>query len=87
VLSSDNFDTIKVATVAARPLAGLRMPVPEVDLLFGENDMDIDIKKTYVMLETRSSYFEAYRHTLRSLQRIQEAEYVYLCTILQSSMY
>lgn len=74
VLSCDNFETIKVATVAARPLAGLRMPVPEVDLLFSDNNIDIDISKIYIMLETRSSYFEAYRHTLKSLQRIQEEE-------------
>lgn len=75
-LSSDDFQTVRIATVAARPLAGLKMSIPEVDLLFDENDFELDVNKVYVMVETRSAYFEAYKHTLRGLQRIQEDGYV-----------
>lgn len=73
VLSSDNFETVKIATVAARPNAGLtHAGDPEVDLLFSVRDIELDTSKTYVMFESRSSYFEAYKHTLVGLQRMNE---------------
>jgi helicase required for RNAi-mediated heterochromatin assembly 1 len=73
VLSSDNFETVKIATVAARPLAGLvQAGDPQVDLLFSARDVDLDTSKTFVMFESRSSYYEAYKHTLIGLQRMNE---------------
>lgn len=69
-LSSDNFKTVKVATVAARPMCGLELNPPEVDLLFNETEVEIDTEKVHIMVESRNGYFEAYKWTLRALQRM-----------------
>jgi helicase required for RNAi-mediated heterochromatin assembly 1 len=73
-LSDDDFQTLRVATVAARPMAGLSLEPPEVDLLFNDCDTEIDSSKTFVMVESRQGYFEAYKWTLKALQRINTSK-------------
>ncbi|RPA81978.1 hypothetical protein BJ508DRAFT_414451 [Ascobolus immersus RN42] len=76
VLSSDEFETVKIATVAARPIAGLvQAGDPEVDLLFPARDNDLDTSRTYTMFESRSAYYEAYKHVLIGLQRMNEKNF------------
>ncbi|KAL7276112.1 hypothetical protein RUND412_000902 [Rhizina undulata] len=69
-ISDDDFKTIKVATVAARPISGLEMDPPEVDLIFNSEDAIIDSSKIMVMVESRNGYYEAHKWTLRALQRM-----------------
>ncbi|KAL8901018.1 MAG: hypothetical protein Q9207_005411 [Kuettlingeria erythrocarpa] len=68
----DMFKTIcKVGVVAARPLSGVHSNPPEVDIFFGSPDeFEIDPQQEWVMVESSIGYFEAYRHTLMSLQKI-----------------
>ncbi|KAL8732836.1 MAG: hypothetical protein Q9166_002437 [cf. Caloplaca sp. 2 TL-2023] len=68
----DMFKTIcKVAIVAARPLTGLQSNPPSIDIFFGNpDDFEIDPQQEWVMVESSEGYFEAYRHTLRSLQKM-----------------
>ncbi|KAI9737771.1 MAG: hypothetical protein M1834_009139 [Cirrosporium novae-zelandiae] len=62
--------TCRVVTVAARPLQGLQQNPPEVDIFFsGPEEIEMDPQKDWVMVEARSGYFEAYRHTLAALQK------------------
>lgn len=63
---------MKVATVAARPMCGLEINPPEVDLLFHETELEIDTEKVFLMIESRNGYYEAYKWTLRALQRMTE---------------
>ncbi|EPS39692.1 hypothetical protein H072_6524 [Dactylellina haptotyla CBS 200.50] len=74
-LTSDNFDkSIRVATVAARPIDSLNYDSRrglEVDLLLLPEELEIDPTKTWIMVESRSSYFEAYKHVLKALQRME----------------
>ncbi|KAK5076617.1 hypothetical protein LTR64_005903 [Lithohypha guttulata] len=63
-----------LAVVAARPLDHLEQEVPEIDILFGDhNSHEVDPQQTYIMIEASQGYFEAYRHTMRALQK-QSAE-------------
>lgn len=68
----DMFKTIcKVGVVAARPLSGVHSNPPEVDIFFGSPDeVEIDPQQEWVMVESSIGYFEAYRHTLLSLQKM-----------------
>lgn len=68
--AKDMFKTIcRIAIVAARPLTGVQRNPPEVDLFFASpGEMEIDPQQEWVMVECREGYYEAYRHTLRSLQ-------------------
>jgi helicase required for RNAi-mediated heterochromatin assembly 1 len=60
-----------LATVAARPLSALEANPPEIDLFFAQpSDFQIDPMKKWIMVESRSSFFEASRHTLSSLQHM-----------------
>ena len=62
-LSCDGFQEVKnmkLATVLARPISGLEMNPPEVDVLFREDEIEIDASKAWVMVESRSSYFEGW---------------------------
>jgi helicase required for RNAi-mediated heterochromatin assembly 1 len=60
-----------VAVVAARPLEGVSKNPPEVDLFFAHpDDMDFDPLKQWVMIEARSGYYEAHRHTMTTLQKL-----------------
>lgn len=60
-----------VATVAARPLAGLQQNPPELDLFIARaKEMEIDPAMEFVMIEERSGFYEADRHTLLALQKM-----------------
>lgn len=70
VLISPDSDSCKVAIVAARPLCNVEKAVPEIDLYFATpNDIDLDGRE-WIMVEHRSAYFEANRHTLLALQHM-----------------
>lgn len=86
-VSGDNFNTVKVATVAARPMEGLELNPPEVDLLFNENEIELDTDRELVMVESRNGYFEAYKWTLRALQRMTIDKWVTLHPAVYSPNY
>lgn len=73
----DMFDTKAIiATVAARPLEGLQQNPPEVDLFFAHaDDIEIDPTQEYVMVEDRSSFYEAARPTLLALQHMMREKF------------
>ncbi|KZF23074.1 hypothetical protein L228DRAFT_253258 [Xylona heveae TC161] len=65
-----------VAIVAARPLAGLTQSPPEVDLFFGgPEEIELDPQEEWIMVEARTGYFEAYRHTLLALQKLMSEKF------------
>ncbi|KAF2843206.1 P-loop containing nucleoside triphosphate hydrolase protein [Patellaria atrata CBS 101060] len=68
----DMFQTVCItAIVAARPLPALEQNPPQIDLFFARpEDMEFDPGQQWVMMEERSAYFEADRHTLTGLQKI-----------------
>lgn len=68
----DNFqEKCVVAIVAARPLAGVQQNPPEIDLFFVRTgDMEIDPQKQWIMIEAKTGYYEAHRHTLLALQKM-----------------
>ncbi|KAF1985438.1 P-loop containing nucleoside triphosphate hydrolase protein [Aulographum hederae CBS 113979] len=70
--ATDMFKTsCTMAVVAARPLDGLNQDPPEIDLFFARaEEIEIDPAKEWVMVEDRSGYFEAERHTLLALQKV-----------------
>jgi len=60
-----------LATIAARQQAALDQNPPEIDLFFVRpEDAEIDPMKKWIMIESRSSFFEASRHTLAALQHM-----------------
>lgn len=60
-----------VATIAARPLAGLQQSPPEIDLFIARSEeQEIDPAEEYLLVEDRGSLYEANRHTLLALQRM-----------------
>ena len=67
-----NKDVCKVAAVAGRPLNLLEKTIPEIDLFFSRSeDVDLDPRQEWLMIEDRSALFEAQRHVLVALQRMQ----------------
>jgi helicase required for RNAi-mediated heterochromatin assembly 1 len=63
--------TCVLAVIAARPIAGLSLAPPEIDLFFARpEDQEIDPMKKWVMVECRTSFFEASRHTMLALQHL-----------------
>lgn len=69
--------TAIVATVAARSQTGVQLDPPEIDLFIARaEELEIDPAKEWVMVENRSSYFEANRHTLLALQKMMGEPYV-----------
>ncbi|MCJ1290377.1 hypothetical protein MMC34_001913 [Xylographa carneopallida] len=70
--ATDKFATVcKVAVIAARPLVGLQQVPPSIDIYFNSSDeLEIDPQKKWLMVEARSGFFEAQRHTLRALQKM-----------------
>ncbi|KAJ4984384.1 helicase required for RNAi-mediated heterochromatin assembly 1 [Stagonosporopsis vannaccii] len=62
--------TCILATVAARPLSALQQNPPEIDLFFPHYHQPIDPVQKWIMVECRSSFFEASRHTLMALQHM-----------------
>lgn len=69
--TKDEFRTKCIlAIVAARPLQNLEVSPPEIDIIFGDiDDHELDSQNSYIMIEASSGYYEAYRHTLRALQK------------------
>lgn len=64
-----------VAVVAARPLEGVKMQPAEVDLYFSRSeDVHFDPQQEWVMVESRSGYYESARHTMTALQRMAREE-------------
>lgn len=62
---------LKVAVVAARPVAELERNPPRLDLFFARaEEGEIDNSRKWIMIEDRSGFFEAERHTLLALQRM-----------------
>ncbi|KAF2853992.1 hypothetical protein T440DRAFT_389338 [Plenodomus tracheiphilus IPT5] len=70
--TDDAFQTKCIlATVAARPLSSLGQNPPEIDLFFAQPEgQEIDPMRKWIMVECRSSFFEASRHTLLALQHM-----------------
>ena len=70
--AEDKFNTkVIVATVAARPLEGLRFNPPEIELFIARaEEQEIDPAQEFWMVEHRGSMYEADRHTLLALQRM-----------------
>lgn len=70
--ADDVFQTTCIlATVAARPVSALQQNPPEIDLFFANpEEQEIDPMKKWVMVECRTSFFEASRHTLLALQHM-----------------
>ncbi|USP74996.1 uncharacterized protein yc1106_02270 [Curvularia clavata] len=70
--TDDAFQTQCVlAIVAARPVTGLDQNPPEIDLFFARpKDQEIDPTRKWIMVECRSGFFEASRHTLSALQHM-----------------
>lgn len=67
-----------LAIVAARPLQNLEAGPPEIDILFGANKhLELDPQNAFIMVEASSGYFEAYRHTLRALQKQSQESWVF----------
>ncbi|KAF1915851.1 P-loop containing nucleoside triphosphate hydrolase protein [Ampelomyces quisqualis] len=63
--------TCVLAVIAARPIAGLSLDPPEIDLFFARpEDQEVDPMKKWVMVECRSGFFEASRHTMLALQHL-----------------
>jgi len=70
-MAKNDHNTLKVATVAARPLAGLEQNPPEIDLFFATpSDLELDPAREWIMVAERSGYYEAARHTLVALQKM-----------------
>ncbi|EMC94186.1 hypothetical protein BAUCODRAFT_141556 [Baudoinia panamericana UAMH 10762] len=60
-----------IATVAARPLEVLMQNPPEIDLFIARaEEMELDPAVDWVMVENRSGFYEANRHTLTALQHM-----------------
>jgi helicase required for RNAi-mediated heterochromatin assembly 1 len=73
----DNFKTIcMTATVAQRPFrGGLDQTPPLVDIVWGDiNEYVVDPEMELIIIEARSGYFEAVRHTLVGLQMAADSE-------------
>lgn len=71
---NDMFKSIcKVAVVAARPLTnGVDMNPPRVDLFWGDwDEAEFDPTVNWVMVESRSGYWESFRHMGVALQKLR----------------
>lgn len=63
--------TCIVAMVAARPIDLVEENPPKIDLFFARpEDIPTDPAIEYTMIEERTSYFEAVRHNMLSLQKM-----------------
>ncbi|KAL9086291.1 MAG: hypothetical protein Q9165_007206 [Trypethelium subeluteriae] len=65
-----------VATVAARPPKGLELNPPELDLYLSNcSDLNVEAHQDYVMVEGRSGFYEAHRHTMTALQHMSKESF------------
>ncbi|TGO36001.1 hypothetical protein BHYA_0138g00140 [Botrytis hyacinthi] len=79
--TSDKFRSIcKVGTVAARPIeGGLDCDPPRVDIFFGDDkDIILNPTESYIMIQSRVGFFEAYRHVLVALQKLATEDSTYI---------
>lgn len=61
----------RLAVVASRNTEALLVEPLTIDLFFGDNqEIEIDPHQEWLMIEARQGYFEAYRHTMRTLQHL-----------------
>lgn len=64
-----------IAVVAARPLEGVKLQPAEVDLYFARaEDAEFDPQKEWIMVESRTGYYESARHTMTALQKMAKEE-------------
>ena len=70
---ADMFQTIcRIAVVAARPLHGLEMNPPRIDLFWANpDDAEFDPTVNWIMVEARSGYWESFRHMGVALQKLR----------------
>ena len=75
--ADDNFESkCIVALVAARALVGLELSPPQIDIFFCRpEDIQIDPQQEWIMIEAKQGYFEAYRHTLKALQKLSHEKF------------
>ncbi|OCK85603.1 P-loop containing nucleoside triphosphate hydrolase protein [Lepidopterella palustris CBS 459.81] len=60
-----------IATVAARPIVTLEQNPPEISLFFARpEEIEHDTAQAYVMVEERTSFYEASRYTMLALQKL-----------------
>jgi helicase required for RNAi-mediated heterochromatin assembly 1 len=58
-----------VAVVAARPLEQLKSRPRQIDIFFADtNNAPFDPQQEWIMVQPRSGYFESNRHTMKTLQ-------------------
>ncbi|EXJ92707.1 hypothetical protein A1O3_01259 [Capronia epimyces CBS 606.96] len=75
-----------VGVVAARPLAGVLCQPPQIDIYFGRTeDVQIDPQEEWIMIEAKQGYYEAYRHSLRALQKLSREPFPLSSEICQFS--
>ena len=66
-----------IAIVAARPITGVEDTPPQIDIYFSRTeDIEIDPQQEWTMLEAPTGYYEAAKHTLRALQKLNNETYV-----------
>jgi helicase required for RNAi-mediated heterochromatin assembly 1 len=70
LMRKDNPTKIVVAVVAARPLTKTSENPPEIYLFCQSLEIGVDSTAEFLMIESRTSYFEADRHVLRALQHM-----------------
>ncbi|KAL3493190.1 P-loop containing nucleoside triphosphate hydrolase protein [Aspergillus germanicus] len=75
--AEDAFQTrCVIAIVAARPLEGVKMQPPEVDIFFADPaDADFDPQLEWIMVQSKEGYYESARHTMTALQRMSRESF------------
>ncbi|KAJ5832063.1 ATP binding protein [Penicillium riverlandense] len=73
----DCFDTkCIVGVVAARPLENITKEPPEIDIFFARPEQtEFDPQQEWIMVEAGSGYYEAYRHTMKALQKLSSERF------------
>lgn len=62
-----------IAVIAARPLEGVKLQPPEVDIYFTRaEDACFDPQQEWIMVESREGYYEAVKHTMTGLQKLSK---------------
>jgi helicase required for RNAi-mediated heterochromatin assembly 1 len=57
-------------------MVGLEQNPPQIDLFWGDTrDAEFDPCQEYIMIESRSGYFEASRHMLVAMQKLMTERY------------
>ncbi|KAL4904489.1 hypothetical protein BDW74DRAFT_168154 [Aspergillus multicolor] len=65
-----------IAVIAARPLDGVKLLPPEVDVFFANPlDADFDPQLEWVMVEAKQGYYEASRHVMTALQKMSSESF------------